>query len=72
MSRRQDAKRVRALVEAVEALATGERMTLGAIASKVFGWSDERVFLAIDAAVHSKLIARNKDGAILPLPEAAR
>jgi hypothetical protein len=59
----QDAKRVAALVQVIDAMARGEAQTLGGIASDVFGWSPERVFLAIDAAITAKLIARNDEEA---------
>jgi hypothetical protein len=60
MSAANDGKRIAALVEAFERLAKGNNMTLGELATKVFGWSAERVFLAIDAAIDAKSIAPNR------------
>jgi hypothetical protein len=57
MSKGKDADRGAALVTAVEALTRGEQTTLGDLAGRVFGWSPERVFLAVDAALARKLIA---------------
>jgi hypothetical protein len=65
MGAANDGKRIAALVEAIEELAKGHNMTVGEIASKVFGWSPERVFLAIDAAIEAKLIASNRDRSVL-------
>ena len=65
MGARKDADRIVALVVAVEALARGERQTLGELASAVFGWDINRVFLAVDAAIATGKIAKNgPDGAI--------
>ena len=64
MGARRDADRVVALVVLVEKLAEGESMALGEIASQVFGWPTERVFIAIDAALSAGLIGKNKKGRI--------
>ena len=71
----RDADRVVALVRMVESLAEGKSMALGEIASAVFGWETERVFLAIDAALAAGMIGKNApDGrihvarAVLPEP----
>ncbi len=63
MSTKADAKRILALVEAVDSLAQGKPAQLGNLAERVFGWPSERVFLAIDEAVHSGAIA--KPGAVV-------
>jgi hypothetical protein len=70
VSARSDAVRIHALVKAVEALASGEAQTLGDLAMRVFGWDPERVFLAIDHAVHEGRIA--KGGRRLPFVEKPR
>jgi hypothetical protein len=59
VSASKDATRVVALVVAVESLAKGENQSLGDLAGSIFGWSPERVFLAIDAAIESGQIAKN-------------
>ena len=71
MSARKDADRVVALVVLVEKLAKGESMVLGEIASQVFGWDPERVFLAIDAALAAGLIGKNKKDGRIVAPELA-
>ena len=72
MGARKDADRVRALVAAVESLAAGTPKALGDLAAEVFGWDPERVFLAIDAALHAGLIAKNAQGVIAPTPKVPK
>lgn len=65
-SHRKDGNRIVALLEAVESLQRGEQTTLGELVARVFGWPDERAFLAIDNARARGLIdadANTKGGA---------
>jgi hypothetical protein len=54
-----DSLRICALVAAIEQLEKGERFTLGSLAEQIFGWSTERVFEAIHAAIAAGAIAPN-------------
>lgn len=64
MSARNDALRVTALITAVEALAKGKPQQLGDLAAEVFGWTHERVSLAIDAALQRGFIQKNVSGRV--------
>lgn len=68
MSARADGERVAALVEVIEELVAGRNQQLDQVLEKVFGWSPERVFLAVDAAVRAGRIARNGDSGAVSAP----
>jgi hypothetical protein len=71
VSARKDGERVAALVTALEAMASGTPQKLGDVAEKVFGWPTERVFLAIDSALHRGLLGKNAETDAIATPQEA-
>lgn len=69
MSLKKDARQVAALVTVLENIAAGKTSTLGDVVAHVFGWGPERVFVAIDHAVHKGLIVRNAESKAVRGPQ---